>query len=152
MQTAGRWRLYNLGSLGRTETTIPNPESELASESSDDIKIELWYEHGHCGSYKLIDCIQVVCQFHLRGQCRFGDSCRNEHPLEEDATFSGASISSPDAATFSGPRKSFFQGATTNGWMMESNFFWRPLPSFVGKYTLMYCLTNDGSDFSDSRN
>ena len=23
---------------------------------------------------------QVVCQFFLRGTCKFGDQCRNEHP------------------------------------------------------------------------
>ena len=37
--------------------------------------------------------IQVVCQFFLRGACKFGDECRNEHPLNGDrrSAFGGKS-------------------------------------------------------------
>ncbi|KIM35004.1 hypothetical protein M413DRAFT_449956, partial [Hebeloma cylindrosporum] len=34
----------------------------------------------------------VVCQFFLRGTCKFGDSCRNEHPANpQQSTFGGSS-------------------------------------------------------------
>ena len=37
--------------------------------------------------------IQVVCQFFLRGSCKFGDQCRNEHPQNGDrrSAFGGQS-------------------------------------------------------------
>ena len=37
--------------------------------------------------------IQVVCQFFLRGACKFGDQCRNEHPQNGDrrSAFGGQS-------------------------------------------------------------
>jgi len=34
---------------------------------------------------------QVVCQFFMRGSCRFGNSCRNEHPQRQSG-FGSASI------------------------------------------------------------
>ena len=40
--------------------------------------------------------IQVVCQFFLRGTCKFGDQCRNEHPQNGDrrSAFANQSIGS----------------------------------------------------------
>ena len=35
---------------------------------------------------------QVVCQYFLKGQCRFGDSCRNEHPANARQSGSGGNL------------------------------------------------------------
>jgi len=35
---------------------------------------------------------QVVCQFFLRGQCKFGTSCRNEYPADARQTGFGSCV------------------------------------------------------------
>jgi zinc finger (C-x8-C-x5-C-x3-H type) protein len=46
-----------------------------------------------CYSNGSLTQIKVVCQFFLRGACKFGNQCRNEHPQNGDrrSTFGGKS-------------------------------------------------------------
>lgn len=55
-----------------------------------------WFEVASGASRKSA---MVVCQFFLKGQCRFGDACRNQHPASFGA---GAATFGAGAASGSG--------------------------------------------------
>lgn len=79
-------------------------DREMSGVFSQDCAL---YAHGHehfthssssimvspqrCAGYRnhLYDIIyvQVVCQYFLRGTCKFGDQCRNEHPRDRAPGF-----------------------------------------------------------------
>ncbi|KAJ4478956.1 hypothetical protein J3R30DRAFT_2694013 [Lentinula aciculospora] len=64
-----RWRLHNYNDLSSyfDYGTFESSESDIPANSSS------------------VLLVQVVCSYFLRGQCRFGDKCRNEHPQSASA-------------------------------------------------------------------